>query len=98
MQFNNTANQTFESVVGFSEEEEMFLRSVFDEYAPPGEDMNNGVGGKLFMQTGVPKEFMRDTWKLIQGNLPTFPYKNFKLFAKHCAIKQQGLTFDEENF
>lgn len=96
--YNNTANQTFESVCGFSEEEEMFYKSIFEKYSKPGEDMTNGEGGRLFRLTGVSKDFMRDTWKLIQGNLATFPYKNFKLFAKHCAIKQKGLSFDVETF
>ena len=96
--YNNTANQTFESVCQFSEEEEIFYKDIFDKFSKPGEDMSNAEGGRLFRLTGVSKDFMRDTWKLIQGTLPTFPYKNFRLFAKHCAIKQQGLSFDETNF
>lgn len=50
------------------------------------------------MKTNLQKEFLKQVWRITCSNCKEIDLRQFMLFAKYCAIKDNSLSFLDVTF
>ena len=67
-------------------------------YKSPQGTIGASLVGKIFKKTNIDNSFLKNTWVLLCPGMKEIDRKLFKLFAKHCAVKQNLKEFNEITF